>query len=115
MVGFVSEDTGKRVCRTTELDADQFGGYAPPNWSCTGLNSFPAGSLFGSFTVRKHVVHGCSTIDPITPPAARPDQLQQRVEVAWSAVPQEPTQSPFESMLRFVAVVISNNGGCSGC
>ncbi|GFX87081.1 transposable element Tcb1 transposase [Trichonephila clavipes] len=26
----------------------------------------------------------------ITPPAATPDQLLQRVEVAWSAVPQEP-------------------------
>ncbi|GFX78795.1 transposable element Tcb1 transposase [Trichonephila clavipes] len=32
----------------------------------------------------------------ITPPAATPDQLWQRVEVAWSAVPQEHIQSLFE-------------------
>ncbi|GFU49625.1 uncharacterized protein TNCV_4143931 [Trichonephila clavipes] len=36
----------------------------------------------------------------ITPPAATPDQLWQRVEVAWSAVPQEHIQSLFESMPR---------------
>ncbi|GFT13058.1 hypothetical protein TNCV_431642 [Trichonephila clavipes] len=34
----------------------------------------------------------------ITPPAAKPDQLWQRVEAAWSAVPQEHIQSLFESM-----------------
>ncbi|GFX64686.1 transposable element Tcb1 transposase [Trichonephila clavipes] len=34
----------------------------------------------------------------ITPPAATPDQLWQRVEAAWSAVPQEPIQRLFESM-----------------
>ncbi|GFU05205.1 transposable element Tcb1 transposase [Trichonephila clavipes] len=49
-----------------------------------------------------------------TPPAATTDQLWQRVEVAWSAVPQEHIQSLFESMLRRVAAVISNNGGYSG-
>ncbi|GFT22518.1 uncharacterized protein TNCV_3274731 [Trichonephila clavipes] len=49
-----------------------------------------------------------------TPPAATPDQLWQRVEAAWSAVPQEHIQSLFESMPRRVAVVISNNGGYSG-
>ncbi|GFV94071.1 transposable element Tcb1 transposase [Trichonephila clavipes] len=32
----------------------------------------------------------------ITPPAATPDQLWQRVETAWSAVPQEHIQSLFE-------------------
>ncbi|GFW23214.1 transposable element Tcb1 transposase [Trichonephila clavipes] len=36
----------------------------------------------------------------ITPPAATPDQLWQRVEAAWSAVPQEHIQSLFESMPR---------------
>ncbi|KFM75221.1 Transposable element Tcb1 transposase, partial [Stegodyphus mimosarum] len=46
--------------------------------------------------------------------AATPDQLWQRVEAAWSAVPQEHIQSLFESMPRRVAVVISNNGGYSG-
>ncbi|GFW01972.1 transposable element Tcb1 transposase [Trichonephila clavipes] len=50
----------------------------------------------------------------ITPPAATPDQLWQRVEAAWSAVPKEHIQSLFESMLRRVAAVISNNGGFSG-
>ncbi|GFS57491.1 transposable element Tcb1 transposase [Trichonephila clavipes] len=50
----------------------------------------------------------------ITPPAATSDQLWQRVEAAWSAVPQEHIQSLFESMPRRVAAVISNNGGYSG-
>ncbi|GFW22837.1 transposable element Tcb1 transposase [Trichonephila clavipes] len=50
----------------------------------------------------------------ITAPAATPDQLWQRVEAAWSAVPQEHIQSLFESMLRREAVVISNNGCYSG-
>ncbi|GFX48618.1 reverse transcriptase domain-containing protein [Trichonephila clavipes] len=36
----------------------------------------------------------------ITPPAATPDQLWQRVEAAWSAVPEEHIQSLFESMPR---------------
>ncbi|GFV78699.1 transposable element Tcb1 transposase [Trichonephila clavipes] len=49
----------------------------------------------------------------ITPPAATPDQLWQRVEAALSAVPQEHIQSLFESMQRRVAA-ISNNGGYSG-
>ncbi|GFV31398.1 transposable element Tcb1 transposase [Trichonephila clavipes] len=46
-----------------------------------------------------------------TPPAATPDQLWQRVEAAWSAVPPKHIQSLFESMPRRVAAVISNNGG----
>ncbi|GFY09475.1 transposable element Tcb1 transposase [Trichonephila clavipes] len=50
----------------------------------------------------------------ITPPATPPDQLWQRVEAAWSAVPQGYTQSLFESMPRPLAVVIPNNGGYSG-
>ncbi|GFU32919.1 transposable element Tcb1 transposase [Trichonephila clavipes] len=49
----------------------------------------------------------------ITPPAATPDQLWQRVEASWSAAPQEHIQSLFESMPRCVAAVISNNGGNS--
>ncbi|KFM74989.1 Transposable element Tcb1 transposase, partial [Stegodyphus mimosarum] len=44
----------------------------------------------------------------ITFQAATPDQLWQRVEAAWSAVPQEHIQSLLESM------PISNNGGYSG-
>lgn len=47
-------------------------------------------------------------------PAVTPDQLWQRVEAAWSSVPQEHIQSLFESMPRRVAAVISNNGGYSG-
>jgi len=50
----------------------------------------------------------------IPSPAATADQLWQRVEAAWSAVPQELIQSLFESMPRRVAAVISNNGGYSG-
>ncbi|GFX88405.1 transposable element Tcb1 transposase [Trichonephila clavipes] len=50
----------------------------------------------------------------ITPPVATLDQLWQRVEAAWCAVPQEHVQSLFESILRRVAAVISNNGGYSG-
>ncbi|GFY29687.1 transposable element Tcb1 transposase [Trichonephila clavipes] len=50
----------------------------------------------------------------ITPQAATPDPLWQRVEAAWSAVLQEHIQSLFESMPRCVAAVISNNGGYSG-
>ncbi|GFX82558.1 transposable element Tc1 transposase [Trichonephila clavipes] len=50
----------------------------------------------------------------ITPPAATPDKLWQRVEATWSAVPQEHIQSLFESIPRRVAAVISNNGGYSG-
>ncbi|GFU90194.1 transposable element Tcb1 transposase [Trichonephila clavipes] len=50
----------------------------------------------------------------ITPPGATPDQLWQRVEVSWSAIPQEYIQSVFESMPRRVAVLISNNGGYYG-
>ncbi|GFT21392.1 transposable element Tcb1 transposase [Trichonephila clavipes] len=50
----------------------------------------------------------------ITSPAATPDQLWQRGEAAWSAVPQEHIQSLFESMPRCVAAVISKNGGYPG-
>ncbi|GFU58192.1 transposable element Tcb1 transposase [Trichonephila clavipes] len=50
----------------------------------------------------------------ITPSAATPDQLWQRMEAAWSVLPQEHIQSLFESMPRRVAAVISNNGGSSG-
>ncbi|GFW34498.1 transposable element Tcb1 transposase [Trichonephila clavipes] len=50
----------------------------------------------------------------ITLLAAIPDLLWQRVEAAWSAVPQEHIQSLFESMPRRVATEISSNGGYSG-
>ncbi|GFX56438.1 transposable element Tcb1 transposase [Trichonephila clavipes] len=50
----------------------------------------------------------------ITPPAATPNQLWQRVEAAWSSVLKEHIQSLFHSILRRVAVVISKNGGYSG-
>ncbi|GFW80377.1 transposable element Tcb1 transposase [Trichonephila clavipes] len=49
----------------------------------------------------------------IRSPAAPPDQLWQRVEAAWSSVPQEHIQSLFESMPRRVTAVIVNNGGYS--
>ncbi|GFW21131.1 transposable element Tcb1 transposase [Trichonephila clavipes] len=50
----------------------------------------------------------------ITPLAATPDLLWQRVEAAWSAAPQGHIQSLFESMPRRGAAAISNNGGYSG-
>ncbi|GFX41076.1 HTH_Tnp_Tc3_2 domain-containing protein [Trichonephila clavipes] len=50
----------------------------------------------------------------ITPPAATPYLLWQRVEADWSVVPQENVQSIFGSMPRRVAAVISNNRGYSG-
>ncbi|GFT29745.1 transposable element Tcb1 transposase [Trichonephila clavipes] len=46
-------------------------------------------------------------------PAATLDQLWQRVEATWSAVPREHIQSLFESMPSRVAAVISNNAGYS--
>ncbi|GFS94821.1 transposable element Tcb1 transposase [Trichonephila clavipes] len=58
--------------------------------------------------------HGFSTIDPDYTPAATPYQLWQRVEAAWSAVPQEHIPSLFESMPRRVAAVTSNDCGYSG-
>ncbi|GFS82311.1 SCAN domain-containing protein 3 [Trichonephila clavipes] len=45
----------------------------------------------------------------ITPPAATPDQLWQRVEAAWSAVPEEHIQSLFESMPRLHCSKTFNN------
>ncbi|GFX59982.1 uncharacterized protein TNCV_4984931 [Trichonephila clavipes] len=81
--------------------------------SITRLNCFP-GLLSGSFSDRKHVVHGCSKIDPDYTPAAPQDQILQLVEAAWSAVPQLYIQRLFESMPRRVAAVMSNNGGYSG-
>ncbi|GFW52783.1 uncharacterized protein TNCV_2393621 [Trichonephila clavipes] len=50
----------------------------------------------------------------ITPPTTPPDQLWQRMEAAWSAVPQEHIQSLFESMPSRVEAVISNNGDYFG-
>ncbi|GFU87093.1 transposable element Tcb1 transposase [Trichonephila clavipes] len=50
----------------------------------------------------------------ITSPATTSDQLWQRVEATWSAVPQEHFRSLFGSMPRRVVSVISNNGGYSG-
>ncbi|GFY26154.1 transposable element Tcb1 transposase [Trichonephila clavipes] len=50
----------------------------------------------------------------ITPPAATPDQLWQRVEAAWSDLPQEHIQNLFKSMPRRVAALISNYDGYSG-
>ncbi|GFW51623.1 transposable element Tcb1 transposase [Trichonephila clavipes] len=50
----------------------------------------------------------------ITPPAATPDQLWQRVEAAYSAVPEVHIQSLFGLMPRRVTAVIFNNGGYSG-
>ncbi|GFV51767.1 transposable element Tcb1 transposase [Trichonephila clavipes] len=50
----------------------------------------------------------------ITPPAATPVQLWQRVEASWSAVPPKQIQGHFESMPKCVAAGSSNNGGYAG-
>ncbi|GFV43353.1 transposable element Tcb1 transposase [Trichonephila clavipes] len=81
-------------------DAEQLR-YAPPHWSCTGYYA----NMWSMVAQR---------LTQIIPPAATPDQLWQRVEAAWSAVPPEHIQSLFELMPRRVTAVISNNGGHSG-
>ncbi|GFW06583.1 hypothetical protein TNCV_2189161 [Trichonephila clavipes] len=45
----------------------------------------------------------------VTPPAATPDQLWQRMEATWSAVPQEHIQSLFESMPRREPTPLATN------
>ncbi|GFS67848.1 hypothetical protein TNCV_2295131 [Trichonephila clavipes] len=49
----------------------------------------------------------------ITPPAATPDQLWQRVQAALGLLYPKNTSKVSESMPRRVAAVISNNGGYS--
>ncbi|GFV62181.1 transposable element Tcb1 transposase [Trichonephila clavipes] len=70
------------------------------------LHTGPAPENMGSM--------GAQRLTQITPPAATPDQLWQRVEATLSAVPQVHIQSLFELMRRRVAVVIFINGGYSG-
>ncbi|GFW12642.1 transposable element Tcb1 transposase [Trichonephila clavipes] len=67
--------------------------------------------LLNSCVVHRHT--GPAPSIKITPPAAILDPIWQCAEAAWSAVPQEHIQSLFESMLKRVAAVISNNGGFS--
>ncbi|GFX50722.1 transposable element Tc1 transposase [Trichonephila clavipes] len=74
-------------------------------WSARFLDLSPIENMWSMVAQR---------LTQITPPAATPDQLWQRVEAAWSAVPQEHIQGLFESIPRRVAAVISNNGGYSG-
>ncbi|GFV29167.1 transposable element Tcb1 transposase [Trichonephila clavipes] len=74
-------------------------------WLAHSLDLSPIENMW--FMVSQRLIH-------ITPPAATPNQLWQRVEAAWSAVPQELIQSLFVSMPRRVSVGISNNGGFSG-
>ncbi|GFX13282.1 transposable element Tcb1 transposase [Trichonephila clavipes] len=81
------------------------GGYDRPTWSIAFTSVHPIENMWSMFAQR---------LTQIIPPAATPDQLWQRVEVAWSVVPQEHIQSLFESLPRCVAAVISINGGYSG-
>ncbi|GFW22772.1 transposable element Tcb1 transposase [Trichonephila clavipes] len=67
-----------------------------------------------SLADRKHLVHGCSTIDPDYTPYYHTRSTLATSGSCLSSVPQEHIQSLFESMLRRVAAVISNNGGYSG-
>ncbi|GFY23603.1 transposable element Tcb1 transposase [Trichonephila clavipes] len=74
-------------------------------WPARSLDLSPIKNMWSMVTQQStHITH----------PTTTPDQLWQLVEAAWSAVPQEHIQSLFESMLRRVAAVISNNGGYSG-
>ncbi|GFW17225.1 transposable element Tcb1 transposase [Trichonephila clavipes] len=121
-------------------DAEQLR-YAPPHWSCTGyygIGWYWISLSHSSITHCRHfkqpalhlrsVGASCSSLlqglvtaifqqDNAQPHVARIIQrffVWQRVEAAWSAVPQEHIQSLSESMPRSVAAVISNNGGYSG-
>ncbi|GFW64080.1 transposable element Tcb1 transposase [Trichonephila clavipes] len=74
------------------------------SWPARSLDLSPIENMWSMASER---------LTQITTPAATPDQLWQREEAAWSAVPQEHIQSIFESMPRRLAAVISNNGGYS--
>ncbi|GFX49546.1 transposable element Tcb1 transposase [Trichonephila clavipes] len=71
-------------------------------WSARSLDLSPIENMWSMVAQR---------LTQITPPASTPDTLWQRVEAAWSAVSQDHIRSLFESMLRRVEVVVSNNGG----
>ncbi|GFX98018.1 transposable element Tcb1 transposase [Trichonephila clavipes] len=108
MVGFESGDTVDKRLNSSAMHRHT--GPAPGImiWGGIGYHSrTPLVRIAGTLKSQRY-------ISEITTPAATPDQLWQRVEAACSAVPQEYTQSLFESMPRRVAVVISNNGGYSG-
>ncbi|GFU33876.1 transposable element Tcb1 transposase [Trichonephila clavipes] len=81
--------------------------------SITRLNCWPAHSP-NLLPIENMWFMVAQRLIQITPPAATPDQLWQRVEAAWSVVPQEHIQSLFESITRRVAAVISNNGSYFG-
>ncbi|GFU43548.1 transposable element Tcb1 transposase [Trichonephila clavipes] len=114
---------------------------APPHWSCTryyGMGRYWISLSHSSTTHFRFLVNHQNELLPwlarsldlslienmrfmvaqrlnqISHPAATPDQLWQRVEASWSAVPQGLIQSLFESMPRPVTAVISNNGCYSG-
>ncbi|GFV97820.1 transposable element Tcb1 transposase [Trichonephila clavipes] len=75
------------------------------SWPAHSPDLSPIGNMWSMVAQR---------LTQITPPAATPDQLWQRVVVDWSAVPQGHIRSLFESMPRREVAVISNNGGFSG-
>ncbi|GFX56771.1 transposable element Tcb1 transposase [Trichonephila clavipes] len=101
MVGFESGDRGE--------DAEHwfFGNHQIKlvSWPARSPDFLPIENMWSMVAQR---------LTQITLPAATPDELWQRVEVSWSAVPQEHIQSLFESMARRVTAVIFNNGGYSG-
>ncbi|GFV74653.1 transposable element Tcb1 transposase [Trichonephila clavipes] len=77
-------------------------------WPCRSPHISPIKNMWSMVAQR---------LTQITSPAATPNQLWQRVEAAWSAVPQEHIQSLFELMPRPVAAMICHtprNGGYSG-
>ncbi|GFV95333.1 transposable element Tcb1 transposase [Trichonephila clavipes] len=107
IVGFESGDTVERGCGTAALYTTTLVLHQIEllPWPARSPDLSPIENMWSMVAQR---------LTQITPTAAPPDQLWQRVEAAWSAVPQEHIQSLFESMPRPVAVVISNIGGYSG-
>ncbi|GFU58439.1 transposable element Tcb1 transposase [Trichonephila clavipes] len=72
--------------------------------SITSLNCFPWPARSPDLSPIENMWYMVvRRLTQITPPAATPDQLWQRVEAAWSAAPEEHIQSLFESMPRCVA------------
>ncbi|GFT33763.1 transposable element Tcb1 transposase [Trichonephila clavipes] len=111
----VSEfDRGKIVAyRDCGLSFREIGSRVGRNQTTIELLPWPARSLDLS-PIENMWSMVAQRLTQITPPAATPDQLWQRVEAAWSVVPQEHIQSLFESVPRRMVAVISNIGGYSG-
>ncbi|GFT28126.1 transposable element Tcb1 transposase [Trichonephila clavipes] len=82
----------------------------PPRWSCTGCYArspdlSPIENMWSMVAQR---------LTQITSPVVTPDQLWQRVEATWSAVPPRTHSKSLRINAERVAAMIKNNGGYSG-